>query len=121
MKYLWLPLSLLLVSLPLLAADKDSEMLEVAVIGDPDQLRELLDSGAKVDAQTRFGKTALMFAIEDGNEEAAKLLLERGATVNVQTAAGCSPLTFAAEAGEVNLLRLLLARGGVCNQITNLP
>lgn len=49
-------------------------------------VRLLLDYGAEVDArETRWGQTALLLAVYNGNERAAEMLVRRGADVNAKT------------------------------------
>ena len=52
--------------------------------GDAARVTAALDTGADVNAKTRYGATALSFAADRGNVELVKLLLARGANVNAQ-------------------------------------
>jgi Ankyrin repeats (3 copies) len=56
----------------------------------------LIKSGADVNAATRTGETALMFAKDAANTQ---LLLEAGAAVNARCMLGCTVLHIAAERG----------------------
>lgn len=62
---------------------KQGEMLRnAAKDGNVEALQLLLGSGTPVDSKNQEGRTALSFAAEYGNIEAAKLLVERKAFVN---------------------------------------
>jgi hypothetical protein len=68
--------------------DAGRDLRIAAMIDDTEAVATLLDQGADVNAASRFGKTALMFAVEGGNLQTAALLLNRGADVNARTVAG---------------------------------
>ncbi|KAK3233708.1 hypothetical protein CYMTET_56012 [Cymbomonas tetramitiformis] len=80
-----------------------------AEFGLVEMMRELLEKGAKVDAQNRKGCTALTVALAEGKEAAARALLEAGAGVNAGT--GQRPLHAAAEKGMVEMVRELVGKG----------
>ncbi len=96
-----------------LAEEPTTEMAfrNFAAVGDTNSVRELIDSGVDVDVQNRFGKTALMLAVETNSMETVVMLLARGADVNKRTVAGCTALTFAAENGHEAITALLLESG----------
>ena len=60
------------------AEDLNSELREAALVGDIELVDELLAQGADPNSMTRFGKSALMFAVEEGSDEVAFRLIERG-------------------------------------------
>ena len=60
------------------------ELFAAARAGDTARVTAALDKGADVNARTRYGATALMFAADKGHVEIMKLLLARGADVNAQ-------------------------------------
>ena len=47
-------------------------------------VRQLLDEGAPVDEKDESGKTALMWASENGHTEVVRLLLSKGAAIDVK-------------------------------------
>ncbi|WP_261791957.1 ankyrin repeat domain-containing protein [Campylobacter insulaenigrae] len=51
-------------------------------LGNYDNVKLLLESGAEVDYKNSFGKTPLFYAVEYSNYEVSKLLIENGANVN---------------------------------------
>ena len=106
-------LFILIVSFSVVAADKelDKQLRLAAMIDDDQHLEQLLAQGADVNSANKFGKTALMFAVENGNLLTVSILLARGADVNIKTVASCTALTFAAENGEIEITSVLLERG----------
>ncbi|MCR9141936.1 MAG: ankyrin repeat domain-containing protein [bacterium] len=79
----------------------------------------LLANGARVNARTRSGTTALMVAATSGQLETLRLLLRSGADAKIKRRDGSSALTFAiqprysgsASGNIVPMTRLLLRRG----------
>jgi len=55
----------------------------------------LLKSGANVNAQDKWGITALMYAVLEGRRELAELLLSRGADIHVRAKKGLTALMCA--------------------------
>jgi ankyrin repeat protein len=68
--------------------------------------------------ENRRGQTALMWAIEQGHPQVAKLLIERGADVNARSKRGFTPLLFAAQQNDFNSVRALLAAGAKLDGFT---
>lgn len=76
-----------------------------------DSIRALLRYGARPNAVTIGGKSALHFVADKGDVEAAKLLVAAGADVNLADKCGLTPLMNAAQAGHVEMVKFLLERG----------
>lgn len=74
-----------------------------------------LVAAATPDARGLNGKTALMVAINAGNQAAAGRLLESGANPNANDSDGVSPLSYALMAGDVEIANDLVRAGGVIN------
>ena len=70
---------------------------------------------ANINDQNNNGKTALMYAAENGLTETAKLLLEHGANINAQDNRGATALMYAAEKGWTKTVKLLLDHGADVN------
>ena len=68
------------------------------------------DSGRPMDV-VQGGFTPLLYAVQSGDLESAKLLLAAGANVNDRAANGVSAIAMAAIMGRRDLLRLLVDRG----------
>jgi ankyrin repeat protein len=66
------------------------------------------------------GKTALMFAAQDGKIELVARLIARGADVNAANANGGTPLMYAALGGDAVITRLILEYGGKPDHKANL-
>jgi ankyrin repeat protein len=81
-------------------------LMYAALYGDAAAVRQLIDTGANVNASNDVGATALMWAIDDPDK--TLLLLEHGADANATSAENQTPLTIAlaskAPAAVVNLL-----------------
>ena len=58
-------------------AHLDRELRDAAIVGDTVLIETLLRDGVNANAKTRFGKSALMFAAEEGNQVSVELLLDR--------------------------------------------
>ena len=111
----WLPLTVLLciaVSAQSPPAGDPDQLLDAARSGDRDRVAALLDSGAGVNAATRYGVSALGFAAERGHFDIVRLLVERGADVNVADVFyGSRPIDFALRSGQLDIAVYLLEHG----------
>ncbi len=79
--------------------------------GKPDVLSALVVAGARIDARSRGGKTALMIAAQAGNGEAVRLLLSLGASPGDTDAEGLTAAEHARKNGYHELARILGDRG----------
>lgn len=70
-------------------------------------VRQLLDSGADVNAVGPHGMTALHMAAIDGNTETARLLLAHGADPNVRDEQHKTALDYARKGRSAEVLALL--------------
>ena len=84
----------------------------------PNNRRYLLEAGAKVNAQTSTGDTALTYACENGHTEVADLLLKYGAELEHESEGGRTPLMKAARAGHLLTVSFLLKQGAEVNRAT---
>lgn len=64
-----------------------------------------------LDADNRFGYTALMIAAQSGHLEILKILLDNGSSINNQTKFGITAVIIAAERGNKEILKYLLEKG----------
>ena len=69
---------------PPVPSNSSENLWAAARAGDTAKVAAALDTGADVNAKTRYGATALTFAADKGHLEVVKLLIARGADVNAQ-------------------------------------
>src|SRR5262245_1221948 len=62
----------------------DQELLRQSQAGNAVRVGELLKQGARADAKSDGGRTALHWAAHAGHREVMRLLIERGADVNAK-------------------------------------
>ncbi|SVB10261.1 uncharacterized protein METZ01_LOCUS163115, partial [marine metagenome] len=80
--------------------------------GDTEQVRELLQGGADVNAAQGDGMTALHWTAEHGDPELAQILLYAGADLQpVTRLGGYTPLHIASRSGRADVITLLLEAG----------
>lgn len=85
--------------------------LYLAILGDLQSVRWLLDHGAQVNVTTRLERaTPLHWAAEQGKADIVALLLDRGADPQARNLAGSTALHIAAKLGREEVVRLLLER-----------
>ena len=74
-----------------------------------DVIKRLVDEGADVNRQTRYGnETPLHFAARKNNTEAVRLLLDNGADINLKNSENKTPLDVARKGSEAEHLLLQL-------------
>lgn len=77
------------------SGDKNLDLVLASEFGSEDKVKELLNSGANVNAKTKQGSTPLLAAIDMRQSKIVKLLLDRGADVNQKDSEGWTPLMYA--------------------------
>merc|ERR1712178_317855 len=75
------------------------------------KIKELVRDGADLDAQDKYGWTALRFAVRKNRQDAAQTLVDLGADVNRASRSGRTPLMSAAGNGLSGMIRLLSKAG----------
>jgi ankyrin repeat protein len=81
----------------------------------------LINNQADINQQDRDGYSALHFAAQEKNEEAAKLLLAAGAMIDIVDVHGNTPLwtaVFSAR-GDTRLIKLYVQAGANLNRVNN--
>jgi ankyrin repeat protein len=77
-----------------------------------ESVESLLASNWEIDEHDSYGRTPLLYAVENGHEAVVKLLLERGAVLKTEDSNyGRTPLSWAAENGHKAVVKLLLEKG----------
>ncbi len=79
-----------------------------AARGDLAALSRDLATGAAIDARDAQQRTALLVAVQQGHDEAARLLVAAGADINAQDAIADSPFLLAGARGRAEVLRAML-------------
>jgi hypothetical protein len=87
------------------------ELWHIAGTGDVEQLNQLLNQGAEVNAGDRTGVTALMRAAYHGQLQMVRALIEHGADPNATDRGGLNALTMAKHAGHQEVVEALLSLG----------
>jgi ankyrin repeat protein len=91
----------------------------MAIDGEVQQVRKLLDAGADIGARSNEGNTPLHGAAYQGNEETVLLLLDAGADVNAANRHGETVLHIAVYGEQTGIVRVLLQAGARVNAETN--
>jgi len=90
-------------------------LLIPAAQGNINQVRELLDKGADVNARDILGDTPLTFPAFDGYTEVVKALVDKGADVNARNRLGATALQFASGKGHTDVVELLIDKNADVN------
>jgi ankyrin repeat protein len=90
-------------------------ILEAAANGHTDVIRLLLESGANINQEGKYGQNALMVASQNGQEVAVKMLIEAGAYVNNEAENGTTPIQRASEFGHKGIVKMLIKAGADVN------
>jgi ankyrin repeat protein len=97
----------------------DQSLLSEAGWGRTEKVKQLIDSGADVNARDANGDTPMIVAAFHGLNDIVKLLIEKGADVNAKNNLGSTALIEAATANKVETVELLLT-SGADTKITNI-
>ena len=95
----------------------DRALYEAAERGVIDEVNELLQAGANIDAVISGDGSPLIGAVRSGRLALVRLLLDRGANVNLPVSGDGNPLIVAAGEGHATIVELLLDRGASVDQI----
>ena len=90
-----------------------TELHTAAVLGDLDEVKQLLANGADINRKDNAGWTPLRMAAFYGFKEVAEFLIASGADVNVKDIEGYTPLHMAVLHPEI--VKLLLSNGADVN------
>ncbi|MBD0391224.1 ankyrin repeat domain-containing protein [Wolbachia endosymbiont of Pentalonia nigronervosa] len=95
---------------------KDLSLLHLAAVSGYEKAVDyLINKGANVNLQNKYGISPLYSAIHHGHEQVADHLIKKGANVNLQDKNGFSLLHFAAEYGHEKVVDYLIKKGATVN------
>ncbi|MBN1799180.1 MAG: ankyrin repeat domain-containing protein, partial [Spirochaetales bacterium] len=93
-------------------ADLNDNLINAAIIGDLQKVKEAMKQGADVNAKSDTNRTALFLASGNGHTEVVKLLIETGADVNIaDTVLESTAIHVAANMGYLEIVGLLIKNG----------
>jgi ankyrin repeat protein len=90
-------------------------ILEAAARGHTDVIRLLLENGANINQEDKYGQNALFLASENRQEAAVQMLIEAGACVNNGAKYGMAPIQVASERGHKGIVEMLIKAGADVN------
>jgi cytohesin len=90
-------------------------LIEAAIEGNIEAVKQHLDAGADVNAKDAYEWTPLLHAAYSGHKEIVELLITNGADVNAKDRDDGSPLHSAAINGHKEIVELLIAKGADVN------
>ena len=103
----------------LLTAAGPASLVDAAMQGNKDAVRQMLKQGADVNSAQGDGMTALHWAVQKGDVELVQTLLYAGANVKATTRIGSyTPLLIASKAGNAAMIETLVAGGADPNAAT---
>ncbi len=97
--------------------NKVSPLIKAAGRGQRDIARYLLSKGAKVNAPSTGGDTALMEAVKGGYDDVVTLLLAAGADITVRDKQGNSAFSLAAFGAHLEIADALIAKGAKPDEV----
>ena len=97
--------------------NKVTPLARAAGRGRRDIARYLLSKGAKVNARTTDGETALMEAVKGGYDDIVTLLLAAGADIKARDARGNTPFSIACFGARLEIADALIERGADPNEV----
>ncbi len=91
----------------------ETPLIVAAMKGETDIAALLISKGAKVNAKTKDGQTALIYAARapDDRSDVAQLLIENGADVNAKDKTGMTALAYALKKRDLALFKILMESG----------
>lgn len=94
-----------------MAENLNEKLLKAAENKNAEEVKSLLEKGARPDEQDVQGRTPLMIAAYNHDTETAKVLIDAGANVNLQDDMENSPFLYAGAEGDLEILQLTIKAG----------
>jgi ankyrin repeat protein len=91
--------------------DLNGKLLAAVESGTLNEVTNLLEKGANVDARDDFDRTPLMMASLGGHTRITEVLIKAGADLDATAKYGQTALQFAEERGNSDIVALLLGAG----------
>lgn len=88
-----------------------SPLMQAVVFGSPDEVQQLIDEGADLEAVDFWSRTAFLLAVFSGRIDLATLLLERGADRSATGRCQSPPLSYPTERDDASMMRWLIDQG----------
>ena len=85
-----------------------TDLMKAASHGNLQAVQTIVESGAEIDRRDDFGRPALYYAINSGQQDVVCYLLNQGADVTFQVASGISPLYLALKRQHEHLIPFIL-------------
>jgi ankyrin repeat protein len=79
--------------------------------GSFNDIQALVEKGADINAQDKYGYTPLLHALKNKQEQITKFLVEKGANVNLCDMNGVSPLRMAEARSSIEIVQTLKKLG----------
>lgn len=95
------------------------KLCDAAKHGKTEEISNLLDQGAAVNAADKDGVTALMIAAQNNHFSFTQQLINRGADIIISNKYGGTALMRAAGKGHVEIVRFLIEKGANVNKMSN--
>lgn len=92
-------------------SDIESFLFYVVQIGNLNEVKRLIISGADINTTDENGMTLLHWAAWAGHTDICKFLLDNGADINVRCKKGWTPLHWATFNGHIDTCKLLIDAG----------
>lgn len=89
----------------------DNELMRAALLDDLPRVKELLELGAVIDAESDAGDTPLVLAVGLGHSKLIRFLIQKAANVNFRTRGHTTPLLLASRSGRTPVVKALLGGG----------
>jgi len=89
----------------------NQSLIEQAKQGNTERVKELLQSGAAINATDEAGRTAVMAAAYNNHVETVQLLIEEGADIDIRDRNLNNVFLYAGAEGQLEILRLAIAAG----------